>query len=116
MEYESSAFSLYRRVIDTMIRGINGKVHFNWRSEGMECRIAFPGTSWPPTQQSMVLCPAMRAMLMLRGLEANTVNLLFVGPRQVVHTSTRLRKEASGRATFVSATFAIATSSAASLR
>jgi PAS domain S-box-containing protein len=27
------------RVINSMIQGVNGKVHFNWRPEGLECRI-----------------------------------------------------------------------------
>jgi hypothetical protein len=30
------------RVLDTMVRAINGNVQFNWRSEGLECRIALP--------------------------------------------------------------------------
>jgi two-component sensor histidine kinase len=27
------------RVVDTMIRGLNGKVSLNWRSDGLECGI-----------------------------------------------------------------------------
>lgn len=30
------------RVINGMIQGINGKVHFNWRAEGLECKIVLP--------------------------------------------------------------------------
>jgi two-component sensor histidine kinase len=30
------------RVIDNMIRGLKGGASFNWRPEGLECRIAIP--------------------------------------------------------------------------
>jgi PAS domain S-box-containing protein len=32
------------RVINNMIQGINGKVQFNWRTEGLECRIVLPAS------------------------------------------------------------------------
>jgi hypothetical protein len=28
-----------RVMINSMIQAVNGKVHFNWRAEGLECRI-----------------------------------------------------------------------------
>ena len=30
------------RVIDNMIRSLNGKVYFNWQREGLECKIVLP--------------------------------------------------------------------------
>jgi two-component sensor histidine kinase len=30
------------RVIDNMIRALNGKVYFNWQREGLECKIILP--------------------------------------------------------------------------
>jgi two-component sensor histidine kinase len=30
------------RVINSMIQSLNGKVHFNWRPEGLECKIVLP--------------------------------------------------------------------------
>jgi PAS domain S-box-containing protein len=32
------------RVINNMIQAVNGKVQFNWRAEGLECRIILPGS------------------------------------------------------------------------
>jgi hypothetical protein len=29
-------------VINSMLQGIDGKVSFNWRAEGLECRIVLP--------------------------------------------------------------------------
>jgi PAS domain S-box-containing protein len=39
------------RVINSMLQGVDGKVSFNWRAEGLECRIVLPTSSLqgPPT-------------------------------------------------------------------
>ena len=40
--YTPSQGGFGTRVLDTMVRAINGKVQFNWRSEGVEFSIALP--------------------------------------------------------------------------
>jgi len=37
------------RVIDNMLRALNGKVYFNWRPEGLECSIVLPTATVQPT-------------------------------------------------------------------
>jgi two-component sensor histidine kinase len=40
--YTPSHAGFGTRVINNMIQGIKGKVQFNWRAEGLECRIVLP--------------------------------------------------------------------------
>jgi two-component sensor histidine kinase len=40
--YAPSREGFGTRVINSMMQAINGKVYFNWRAEGLECRIVLP--------------------------------------------------------------------------
>jgi PAS domain S-box-containing protein len=43
--YTPSRRGFGTRVIDNMLRATDGKVYFNWRAEGLECRVVLPGAS-----------------------------------------------------------------------
>ena len=40
--YTPSHSGFGTRVIDNMVRALNGKVNFHWRPEGLECRVVLP--------------------------------------------------------------------------
>jgi PAS domain S-box-containing protein len=50
--YTPSRGGFGTRVINSMMQAINGKVHFNWRPEGLDCRIVLPAYGESQTDET----------------------------------------------------------------